>query len=78
MNASGQGRLHFGAGLQGAEDCYRFDRRESEFGRDVGGDANKPDDLDMKFLACGFDRFEISPTVVAQPEFQVYAGRSTP
>ena len=62
--------LHFRAGLQRAEDGDRPDRRQSEFGRDVGRDADKADDLDVELLACRSHRLEIGPAVVAQAQLQ--------
>ena len=70
MDASGQRGFHFSAGLKGAEDGDRVDRRQCEPGRDIGRDANKSDDLDMKFFTRGSHRLQVCPAVVSKAKLQ--------
>src|SRR5271165_6017481 len=69
-DAIGERRLDCFAGVKGAEDSDRFDRRAREFRRDVVIDGRKPEDLDVEPAALRLHRLQLFAADASEAEFK--------
>src|SRR5271165_2350326 len=69
-DAIGERRLDCFAGVKGAEDSDRFDRRAREFGGDVVIDGRKPEDLDIEPAALRLHRLQLFAAETSEAEFE--------